>query len=116
MTDQINRVLAEKVMGWREGTDFSIGRDDMPDTKIRGVIYRFGDVWNPCEDWSDAGMVVEKMLEKDFELDFYVNLLPKHYYASFFSDSKDSRNPFIGEDNSGPAAISKAAYEAITGG
>lgn len=97
--DEINKAIAEKVMGWTN-------------TKTIGFAYwkepgLYGDEWNPYERWDHAGMVVEKGLWFD---GFCLFRYGDGYAIGKFGDF--NFKPIISASTA-PAAICMAALKVV---
>lgn len=106
--EEINRQVAEKVMGLRL-TTFPYLQNRFPGwwwCDSKGPIVAEKD-WNPAERWDHSGMVVEKL-----EYDFQIERLGRQWTVHIRDDGMVTSS---GQRDTAPMAICLAALEAVKG-
>lgn len=118
--DTINRVLAERVMGWTMG---NISTKVEPDKNLD--VWRdsnwshivFANVWDPMDNIAQAMMVERKLGEKGYYLKLTSPFYPGQPYWAYFElhGHTDTHPSFVGSGSKDSTAISRAAYEVVKG-
>ena len=97
--EQLNILCGEKIMGWKWND-----------------VYKWKD-WNPCEDISDAFMLVYKIINSDKRIQFDVEYDEGAWLASFWihsqPDDEDMPLNVAEQADTAPLAIVKACLKAV---
>lgn len=92
---ELDRLVAEMVMGWREGTDYIVGEARLlrEVTETVGALqHRKTVVWSPSTDIAAAWEVVEWLLSRGFFLDIFS---PRAKDAPEWVDHPDKWSVFV---------------------
>jgi len=112
---ELNRHMAEKVMGWKEGEDFDCSKEG-PLIYYPSRNHVLGRKWSPSTDIAAAWEVIRKMLENGWGCEIYS---PNNPYALEDADkwfvifAKSEQLDFRAKASSALLAICRAALLAM---
>ena len=113
--DEMNRLAAETVMGWRLDDGYwVVGRSCTDEYAL--TDYNIHD-WNPCTSIADAWLLVEKMIENGFITSVY-SYKGTHEVEIYLSDKSPDAVidlngvSFVKANNTAPLAITMACLQA----
>ena len=112
--EQLNRLCAEKVMGWGLSMTKKFW---MIDTSELQSPFIKVEEWNPCENISQAWMLIDKTISKDKRIQFDVEYDEGAWLASFWihsqPDDEDMPLNVAEQADTAPLAIVKACLKAV---
>ncbi len=103
---ELNKHLAEKVMGWTEWTAAKNGHNDLNDAYTDGVKHKI-----EIEDWNPSENIEQAMMCLDIFTFWSINRTKKGYEAMIITD-KEAFGDHIELHDSLPMAISLACAKA----
>jgi len=118
---ELDRLVAERVMGWQESSDFAIEKEtgDLLKIDLSDSIFKGLWKWSPSTDIAAAWEVVRKMLDSGWGCEIYS---PNNPYALENADkwfvvfAKSEQPDFRARALFAPLAICRAALLAVMKG
>ncbi|WP_199425796.1 BC1872 family protein [Thermaerobacillus caldiproteolyticus] len=108
---EIDRLVAEHVMGWEPVYDDG---DLISFVTEFGILFFSDDderEWSPTIDIADAWQVVEKLIDEGYDINVYNH--NKEFNVEINIEEDDKHLWFYGEADSAPLAICLAALKAV---
>ena len=115
--EELRSLVAEKVMGWESDIipDGVSAWSWKPGRLHIHKMYEEKARWDPLESWADAGRVIDRMFELDWQLEFHS--WPSGHTTARFVKWPTKGDPYeregVGIADSPKAAISLAALRAL---